>query len=83
MKKAEQRQASPRDLMSDQEVVRCAGDLGFVLRERVYDIREDGSKGSERFIRLRVRSFQRTWTRREAVGTRGHQAIPRADAGGE
>lgn len=51
MKKAEQRQASPRDLMSDQEVVRCAGDLGFVLRERVYDIREDGSKGSERFIR--------------------------------
>lgn len=44
-------QVQPRNLTSDQEVVRCTGDLGFILRERIYDIREDGSKGSERFIR--------------------------------
>lgn len=55
MKSTARKPASPpvqvRNLTSDQEVVRCSGDLGFILRERIYDIRDDGSKGSERFIR--------------------------------
>jgi len=43
--------SAPRNLTSEQEAVRCAGDRGFVLRERIFDIRADGSKGVERFIR--------------------------------
>lgn len=41
----------PRRLTSVQEVIRCAGDRGLILRERIYDLRADGTRGSERFIR--------------------------------
>lgn len=42
------RSAESRNLLKEQE---GKNDAGFILRERVYDRREDGSRGSERFIR--------------------------------